>query len=138
MKNKHLKLRTLSVFIVILLTACNKEPQHARKNSLEQNYPSNNISSLETKSPEQWRKEAELYLKMQESDTVTLYNPEPQQNIQQENVKEYDYKPFVDVEAIEKSERLKQQNRRIIKTKYYIENKDHTWRRVSKKEYYGY
>ncbi|MCQ4139855.1 hypothetical protein [Chryseobacterium sp. EO14] len=138
MKNKNLKLRTVSAFIVILLTACNKEPQHERKNSLEQNYPSNNISSSETKSPEQWKKEAELYLKMQEGDTVALYNTEHQQNIQQENVKEQGYKPFVDVKAIEESERLKQQNRRIIKTKYYIENKDHTWRRVSKKEYYGY
>lgn len=138
MKNKHLKLKTLSAFIVILLTACNKEPQNERKNSLEQNYPSNNISSSETKSQEQWKKEAELYLKMQEGDTVTLYNTEPQQNIQQENVNEQGYKPFVDVKAIEESERLNQQNRRIIKTKYYIENKNHTWRRVSKKEYYGY
>lgn len=74
----------------------------------------------ETKSPEQWKKEAELYLKMQESDTVTLYNTEPQQNIRQKNLNERGYKPFVDVEAIKESERLKQQNRKIVRTKYYI------------------
>lgn len=143
MRMKTLNIKTLSLFVVILSISCNKEPQPIKSNKLEptnyggQKYLTESPIKEETKSEEQWRNEAQQYLEMKEGDTITVYNNENQHYIKQDNTEEENYEPFVDVKKIRETENLKQQRRKIIKERYYIENPNHTWRRVSRKEYYG-
>ncbi len=143
MNNKSLKIKTLSVFVVLLFTSCNKEPQTTKENKLEPNnyggqkFLTESPIKEETKSEEKWRAEAQQYLEKKEGDTMTVYNNENQHYIKQDDTEEENYKPFVDVEKIRETENLKRQRRKIIKERYYIENPNHTWRRVSKREYYS-
>lgn len=139
-----MKNRNCLLFVVVFLLGCNKEPEPIKTNKLEhkefggQTYLTESQVQKETKDPQQWKREAEQYLKMKEGDTITVYNNESQKYIKQDNTEEENYEPFVDVKPLSDVDRNVQMNRKIIKERYYIENPNHTWRRVSKKEYYGY
>lgn len=144
MNNKYFQIKTLFVFVVIIFVGCNKEPENTKTNTLEpkeyggQTYLTEIPIEETTKTKRQWKREAEQYLKMKEGDTMEVYNNKSQQYSSQDNTEVESYEPFVDVKPLSEAERKEQLNRKIIKERYYIENPNHTWRRVSKREYLGY
>jgi hypothetical protein len=144
MTNKDLKISALLAFIAMFLINCKENDNGVKNNRLDeekwrvghQEYIGYDLTDSESVIIDtlQWKDEAEQYLKMQDGETLIIDESKPKSTKMIKSNEKND--GFIFGVPANNKRKPTQSN-----SKFYIQNKDHTWRRMSRKErqdYLGY
>lgn len=144
MTNKHLKISTFLGAIAVFLISCKENDNGVRNNKLDeekwrvghQEYIGYDLTDSESVIVDtmQWKDEAEQYLRMKDGDTLIIDEAKPKSTKMVKSNEKSDAFIF----GVPASNKKKP---RQSDSKFHIQNKDHTWRRMSRKErqdYLGY